>query len=954
MPTNKRITDLTDYTSVLPYASEMFGVYQPMIGWKSKRITARLKQGLIDSQNSLLKTFAQNYEGVSEVSFHDSRCFATIENIQIGKLQSNKLSKTNKSVLLQSIIAILPKDKAPVEREWKQFINQDILENLLKTTVAQYYVELYNEQCSKIITENNPLIRDREVRVIRPIGQLIKTKKDLEIDTKRLVNEESAIAGSLLGMFDHKMFAQLEGIFYKKPDGNLELVNAQIAEMLNNDDPFVTFDPKKDIKNVCLSPLGIVHLFRQYFFELDTFLGTPTGHVWLSPGSSVELIEVSTRRTYTERIVEISTESITKTENSTTDQDELSEAVKKDNKTDLKLGASLTVNQSWGTGNATATGSLNMEKTQQTASETTKKRMRQQTAKLSTEIKQNYKSTFKTITEVTDTSSKRYVLNNSTPHLINYELRRKMRQVGVQVQDIGTYLCWETFVDEPGKQLGLANLVHIAKPVDLVLVPDTSEIPVPVNKPMTFTAKVSYNFGDNEQFNGPDGFLPLGTRTFGTELPDIPDGYDILPNTPINIKQLTAAGKDFQYTVYPWRAKIVGKEITFGIILASDGLDWDNEIGFEIGVEIQLTASQAKKDEIAAANKARIAAGNAANEANKRKTKEEYLNAAKERIELASTIKIRKYEDLREEERIIVYRNLIAALMSDALYARNLSGILIMPDGSLRMPESNEDRQARHTLSELINSIFDIDKMLYFVAPEWWKPRLHSTQNLGFNMNNNDIFTGNLTNWSDYQDRQDNYYITDKSEYAKMGSSLGWLLQLDGDDLRNAFLNAPWVKAVIPIRPGKELEAINWLQQMNVEGADGLDALYHAPDEELNKIKTALGINAVTFSDAIKYLCAEVAQKHKESIQPKGYKYENGEEKEMELNDAVINDANIVSATPIDKVYEHGFYPLKGGFRAAREGNFKVFSQWIEVLPTDQVVPVEVKYDPKTGRQIIP
>ena len=27
-------------------------------------------------------------------------------------------------------------------------------------------------------------------------------------------------------------------------------------------------------------------------------------------------------------------------------------------------------------------------------------------------------------------------------------------------------------------------------------------------------------------------------------------------------------------------------------------------------------------------------------------------------------------------------------------------------------------------------------------------------------------------------------------------------------------------------------------------------------------------------------------------------------------------------------------------------------SQWIEVLPTDQVVPVEVTYDPKTGRQV--
>jgi hypothetical protein len=53
-----------------------------------------------------------------------------------------------------------------------------------------------------------------------------------------------------------------------------------------------------------------------------------------------------------------------------------------------------------------------------------------------------------------------------------------------------------------------------------------------------------------------------------------------------------------------------------------------------------------------------------------------------------------------------------------------------------------------------------------------------------------------------------------------------------------------------------------------------------------------------------------------------------------------------------DKVYEHGFYPLKGGFRAVTSEGYEVFDQWIEVLPTDQVVPVEVKYDPKTGRQI--
>jgi hypothetical protein len=75
-----------------------------------------------------------------------------------------------------------------------------------------------------------------------------------------------------------------------------------------------------------------------------------------------------------------------------------------------------------------------------------------------------------------------------------------------------------------------------------------------------------------------------------------------------------------------------------------------------------------------------------------------------------------------------------------------------------------------------------------------------------------------------------------------------------------------------------------------------------------------------------------------------------------------INDDNKVLATPIEKVYEHGFYPLQGGFRIGltsagadpnnQDPNFQIFDQWIEVLPTDQVVPVEVSYEPKTGRQL--
>lgn len=232
----------------------------------------------------------------------------------------------------------------------------------------------------------------------------------------------------------------------------------------------------------------------------------------------------------------------------------------------------MTVNQSWGTGSATATGSLNMDSTQDKAREESHKRMREQTTKLSTEIRKNYVSTFKTITENTDTSSKRYLLANNTGALINYELRRKMRQIGVQVQDIGTYLCWETFVDEPGQDLGLAKLVNIAKPADLGPVPDPTGTSIPPDQMVQFTANVVYDFDNSRQFNGPDGFLPL----WAVPVPPAPEGYEVqYPDSMIGVFQVSGTGEDF-HGAWAFKGKLIGKsEISIGPDCPPGGQRWN-------------------------------------------------------------------------------------------------------------------------------------------------------------------------------------------------------------------------------------------------------------------------------------------------------------------------------------------------------------------------------------------
>jgi hypothetical protein len=285
------------------------------------------------------------------------------------------------------------------------------------------------------------------------------------------------------------------------------------------------------------------------------------------------------------------------------------------------------------------------------------------------------------------------------------------------------------------------------------------------------------------------------------------------------------------------------------------------------------------------------------------------------------------------------------------------------------------DDRTRHVVAELIESIFDVDKMLYFVAPEWWRPRLRVyrqqldeaplapmnavTAVQGFAKGvvkklysqNAKASTNTLApatvGWGGVDDpARDNYYITEDSEVARFGSSLGWLLQLDGDNMRNAFLNAPWVKAVIPIRPGKEAAAVNWLK--GVEGFNGIeDGDIYQTNNPNEKDIDGNPLNGQKMIDVIFDLAKKIQKKHADGI--KNGKYPSQDEI---ADPELVDEDNVVTSTPIDRVYEHGFYPLQGGFRANVQANYEIFDQWLEILPTDQVVPVEVKYDPKTGRQI--
>jgi hypothetical protein len=680
-------------------------------------------------------------------------------------------------------------------------------------------------------------------------------------------------------------------------------------------DPLANFDP--DDGRAILSPVGVVDLYRQYFFDFGSFLGPPVEHVWVSPGGSVELFEVHSRRTVEERTAETAVEITSRSESESTDLDELSSAVSQQNGRSTSLGISASGGFNLGVVSASTSASLNLTTTQQNSQQEAHKHSREQSEKLSNEIRKNFRTTFRTSVETTDTSSRRYVFQNNTDKLINYELKRKMRRVGVQVQHIGTQLCWQFYVDNPGQDLGVAELIHVARPPSSDSSPQPPEGPATLGPKQTeatvlvpFEARVVRRDPTHDTYyNGAAGDTPDERR--GTDNQITPEftfhapapaaGYRLAPK---GIIEVSYDGSDPDQEQPYLSATYVTTRDRTGFTVRMKAVNFQHNRHIRLTVALTWTPTQEAQDAATADYESRVTQYNIESQ---KAAHAEYVSAVRERIRLASNITPRPANDLREEERTVIYRQLIAQLT-----------------------DAGETRDDMHVTAELIRSIFDVDKLLYFVAPEWWLPRRRRTRKQQFEgifqpeldeddqaeLGNATVLTEEDTvGWGGVDSkRRLNYQITEDALPARLGASLGWVLQLDGDSHRNGFLNTPWVKAVIPIHPGREMAALNWLQRQNIEGSDGLDEDYTGADREPGDR---------TIRDVLARLARRIGESN--------------------------NDVQNLLRT--ETVFENGFDPLQGGFR--HPGNsqpgtpYAVFDQWVEILPTEQVVAVE--YEPDSG-----
>lgn len=917
--------DLESFKGQYPYGSELFGVYQTLLGWRGARARNWFLRGYADERRRLSEGIFTRVRPRVEAQINADQVLDEIGRIGIGT--ANDRPKYP-SKLIEVIAHHLPEGEDVSDPGfWKDQLTDDMLLATLNREVREEAKEILERQPDP----NTPTDR-------WSMSQMGRSQKAIQF-----LELESRMAGQLKILRDAGAAGQLTDLFFHHSTA-LERMNfaAKVLVTLN---PFDHLDPENILSRTIVSPIGIIHLYRQYFFELDNFLGSPVGHVWVAPHTTVELVEVNRRRTLTESMIDESAFARVEQFDESFSLENLHEAVSRSNQQDLSFGASVSGSHSWIVGSVQASASMNYHQTQSEARLMVHDLMRRQTTRIASLMEKSVRTVFKTVTEKEEVSSKRYVVSNPGDQMINYELRRKMRRVAVQVQDIGTYLSWQTFVDDPAREIGVAKLVHIAEPPNLANIPHPQMIEPRPTKTTTETVMIPFQ-PEKHPVTGDEAADEDDTEEQWNSGLEATIGYldgveaikYIFPQkfrAPDKDYKLTAvkatAHGDAEVAVNPYPPKefvdLKDGYFEFKLYLLKVHFHGARSLPVQFDLTWESTEDLAK---IKAENDKRM---NSFLSEQKRAYEEAYIKAARERVTAASKIAPRRYEDLRQEERIAVYRRLIRSL-APGHNAKTAKQALAGVDFSY--PQMSN--QTRHAWSEVLNRIFDLEKMLYFVAPEWWKPRVRSAQTMGAETTVMDA-AGNviksevsgaipersLVSWGGGAEAgRPNYFITESSAIAKLGSSLGWLLQLDGDSMRNAFLNAPWVKAIIPIRPGRERDAINWLKGV-MEGDEGLDA---ALDQQLQELADKV---------AAKHARANTVEDQPDPLQPG-------------------DPEATVSATPVDRVFEFGFDPLSGGFRAQSiEGReFEIVDQWTEVVPTDQVVAVPVEYDPITGRQIPP
>lgn len=541
-----------------------------------------------------------------------------------------------------------------------------------------------------------------------------------------------------------------------------------------------------------LSPIGIVHFYRQLYFNTIEGYGPVEEAFTIAPLETFEVVLENVRRQIHEEQTEMGLEVVSESATESKNLDEISDKVSSMVQRDFSAGMSANVSGGIGVWQVGASANFTLGMNSQNSKEIATRRLQEVTKRASERITKSYAFKTRDLTETVTTSMTRRVIKNDGADPVSYGLRRVMRKVNVKVQDLGPSLVWQLYVRNPGRGLARSRFVHFREEEQLA-VPD-----IPPGVPPR--PKGSMDGGQSTSAitieNGPDGVarywvtikITVGSDRQVTaitidQISDLsePDKEDASPSP---VQGVPTPNPVFNAATNTWLCKAA----------VAPG----NSYSVSVTYTYRWDPSKAVMDEWEAQRKAAVAVLT-------QQAMTEQFERSKQLITKRSKIRPRPANDLRREERYEVMNRMVSTLFA---HADNPS-----------VPSPLE--------IEYFHRYFDIDMMFVYNHPSWWKPRYGA----------GDAGAGRPA-----------YEITEESDTAPMGSSLGWLLQLDGDTRRNEFINSPWVRVCLPMRAGREREAIAWLAK-HVEGEVGYDPVAEplagllASIEEMRVNQKALGVD---------------------------------------------------------------------------------------------------------------
>jgi hypothetical protein len=527
-----------------------------------------------------------------------------------------------------------------------------------------------------------------------------------------------------------------------------------------------------------VTPLGLMHRYRQHFFYADLQKGRCELIRALAPYETLEVVTTQEKITTTEETVihetEVTTSSSREQKDSTELTDRVASTVARTSTTNIATSGGYTA-VLWNAG-----GSLSSNTTDSSnkTSERIAKTLNEITLKQSEQIRKKTTITTRVAETRSDSITTRHTFQNPSDKPVTYGLYKLGYEVKSVIQDMGPLLVWQTRIEKPGQSLATSVLLdkqvipaeveNLPKKVRVTLYGkwvaqkftlDANEVlKIAFDKAMESANELH---GYPEYQKAIDGFYSSSAEKFAFK------------TTGISLVADHSGSKDHPEFIdhsssVDWEnIKLTDSRLTTEIEIIKSIPIWNNCYLYA-NVEFQVPQLKTK--------------GYLPPDIGDPPPDEKSLGYRVKLMEIASilnaTLTPRDRASLYFEERKTILANKIATIMQRAPISGSMSDEILM-------------------LYLKINDIFDVSQLFYDVDTF----EFQEAANLATLLK-----TG-----------RPNYPLISKAEgKAPTGSSLGWTHQVDGDTKRDMFLNAPFAWACLPVRPGKEKDAIEFLQDQNL------------------------------------------------------------------------------------------------------------------------------------------